>query len=184
MGATEYEKAIASLLAERAEIDQAIAILRKRGGAGAASGTGQSATGQDDKATSTVPVGPTPIVGEVVAHPGEFHAHSFTQAAEKLLRRAGRPAKTTELIAAMRRAGMKVAEKPNAPQVLYTSLSRIKGFVRAAPNTWGLSEWFPNRPDVPENPRKAKRRGTKRKGRKGATKVTAGPEPVDIARAS
>jgi hypothetical protein len=179
MAKNEYENAIASLLAERAEIDQTIALLRRRAGKEGA----VPLPGPGDAEPGAVSV---PTAGELVAHAGEFHQHSMAEAAVKLLKRAGRPVRTADLIGAMRSAGMAVAQGKNSQQILYTTLTRReKTFERAAPNTWGLAEWFPNRPERPAKAKKARRKGAT--GKKTAAKagaVKTGPEPVDVARAS
>lgn len=148
------EQALTALLEERAEIDQAIAALQRRLGRSVAS----SATASGTSGGSM----PLSGCGEIVAHPGEFHQHSITQAADKILRRAGRPVKTSEILAALQRAEFETASR-NPSQSLYTALARHKGFLRVRPNTWALAEWFPNAPtksgDV--EPKRRRRRGRK-----------------------
>jgi hypothetical protein len=127
------EQAIAALLEDRAEIDLAIAALQRR--LARAAGSPAGPTGPAMTATASG--------GDIVTHPGEFHQHTLTQVAEKILRRTMRPVKTQELMVAIQRAQFEMGSK-NPSQSLYTSLARHKGFLKVRPNTWALAEWFPN----------------------------------------
>ncbi len=148
------EQAIAALLEERAEIDQTIAALQRRLGRTAVAAGAPAGAGANLSASAG---------GEIVAHPGEFHQHSLTAAAEKILRRAGRPVKTQEILAALQRAEFQTGAK-NPAQSIYTGLARHKGFLKVRPNTWALAEWFPNaggKNTEPPEPKKRRRRSRK-----------------------
>jgi hypothetical protein len=146
------DQALTALREERARIDQAIAALE------AVSGRAPGST------AATGPMGASSIDGrgDIITHPGEFHSHSLTEAADKILRRAGRPVKTNELVAALQRAEFETKSKAFG-QSLYTGLARHKGFVKVRPNTWGLSEWFPKAaPKTDEGDGRKRRKKTRR----------------------
>jgi len=133
MAEVDYiEAALQQLLQERAELDTAIAALEKRRGKGlvTVSNVSQAAKTQQ------------PVGGETVVYRGEFFKLSVTKATEKLLRRAGRPLKTPEILAAFQRAEFEIKAKNPRPTI-YTSLNRSKDFVKVAPDTWDLSEKYP-----------------------------------------
>lgn len=154
------EQALTVLREERARIDQAIAALEAVSGRTSSSGASMVAPGQMSTASGG---------GEVMAHPGEFHQHSLTQAADKILRRGARPMKTNEILAALQRAEFVTGSKAPS-QSLYTALARHKGFLKVRPNTWALAEWFPNAaPKTVEGDRK-KRRKVRKSGPKLAAR--------------
>ncbi len=141
------ETALKQLLQERADLDAAIAALQKR-------------LGRPVTATVALPLGasggPGQPVGETVVYRGEFFNLSVTKAAEKLLRRVGRPLKTPEILDAFERAGYEM--KAKAPRAnIYTALARSKNFVKVLPDTWALAEWHPEAAAFKEEAAKAKK---------------------------
>lgn len=146
------EQALMALREERARIDQAITALEAVSGRVPGSGG--------------VPIGASGVGGEIVTHPGEFHQHSLTQAADKILRRGARPMKTNEILAALQRAEFETGSK-SPIQSLYTALARHKGFLKVRPNTWALAEWFPNAaPKVADGEGKKRRKKSNKHGPK------------------
>lgn len=130
-----YEAALQQLLQERAEIDAAIAVLQKRIGR----------TGASDVTLPSTPLAKTQDAShsvDAVVYRGEFFNLSITQAAAKLIKRAGRPLKTPEILASFEKAGYTVKAKLPRPSI-YTSLNRSKDFVKVLPDTWDVAEKHP-----------------------------------------
>lgn len=73
---------------------------------------------------------------------GDFFGKSYAEAASEFLRRAKEPQTTQTILHAMRKARFEMKGK-NPGSILYTTLSRRKGFVLVHRNTWGLTEWYP-----------------------------------------
>lgn len=124
------EAALQQLLQERAELDSVIAALQRRLGK----------TGASEK--SIAPFYPSGDARDSVVYRGEFFNLSVTKAAEKLLKRAGRPLKTPEILKAFNDAGYEMKAKLPRPMI-YTSLNRSKDFVKVLPDTWDLAERHP-----------------------------------------
>lgn len=164
------EATIQQLLQERAELDATIAALQRRVGKPAADGA------------ATVPLsslsGSPLSAGQAPVYRGEFFNLSMTEAAKKYLRRVGRPQKTPEILAALRRAEYKMRSKtPRA--TLYTSLKRSKDFVKVAPDTWDVSERHPEAAKMKEQElRNRKARTGTRKRRNKAPKASKIEESV------
>src|SRR5688572_20850081 len=94
------EAALQHLLDQRNQIDAAIAAIQQILGGGAVAAPAQSPSGGHHfVARPSVPRG-----GEIVVHPGEFFQLSLTKATERILKRAGRPLKTGEILTTLRRA--------------------------------------------------------------------------------
>jgi hypothetical protein len=127
--------ALEQLLQERAELDAAITALQKRIG--------------KPPVIGNAPLGSPPIqrvemnvTGEPVVYRGEFFNLSVTKAAEKLLKRVGRPMKTPEIMNGLQRAGYELNAKHPRPMI-YTSLHRSRDFVKVLADTWDLAERHP-----------------------------------------
>ncbi len=155
------EAALNQLLQERAELDAAIAALQKRIGKPVTSGAPQQ---QDARTVALVPQ-----AGETVVYRGEFFNLSVTKAAEKLLKRAGKPLRTPEILAAFQRAGFEIKAKSPRPTI-YTSLSRSRDFVKVLPDTWDLSERHPEAAAQKEQEMSKQKSSKKRKGSARAEK--------------
>src|SRR6266851_3165115 len=138
MAENDYmERALQHLLQERAELDAAIATLQKRIGKPMPSVSAAIASsGSPDTRL------PQQLSGDVVTYRGEVFNLSITKAAEKLLKRVGRPLKTPEIQAAFQNAGFEIKSKLVRPTI-YTSLTRSRDFVKVLPDTWDLSERHP-----------------------------------------
>ncbi len=126
------EGALQQLRQERAELDAAISALEKRVGKNGATSVPSGA--------ASVPL--STLAGDAPVYRGEFFNLSVTRAAEKLLKRMGRPLKTPEIQAAFEKAGYAIKSKQVRPTI-YTSLTRSRDFVKVLPDTWDLSERHP-----------------------------------------
>lgn len=158
------QAALQQLLQERAELDAAISALQKRIGKPAAESTAPL------QQSVRMPIGP-PHSGEPIVYRGEFFGLSITKAAEKLLKRAGRPLKTPEILACLQRAGFEIKAKLPRPTI-YTSLNRSRDFVKVLPDTWGLSEHHPEAAAQKEAEQKTSKASKKRKSNARAEKAT------------
>jgi hypothetical protein len=174
------EAALKQLLHERAELDVMIAGLQRRLGkpVSAISVASPSATGPTG--------GPS---ADLVTYPGEFHLHSLPSATEKILRRVGRPLKTMEILAALKRAEFEIKAKAPVSN-LYTALVRSPVFIKVRPNTWALSEWHPESA-AKAGASKPKKRRSAAKQRRAGNKVvgiggpsSAAPQGQDLKKAA
>ncbi len=154
MDTGHIEAAILQLLQERAELDSVIAALQKRVGGAA-----------QNKAVlpGSNPIGGSHASAGTMVYRGEFFNLSITKAAEKLLKRFGRPLKTPEIQEAFEKAGYEIKSKLVRPTI-YTSLTRSRDFVKVLPDTWDLSERHP------EAAAKKEQELTKAKGSKASRK--------------
>jgi hypothetical protein len=147
------EAAIQKLMEQRSQIDQAIAALQA-----VLTGVGIPATAS----TSSAGGRGAATAGEIGVNRGEFYGLSLTKAAERIVRRANRPMKTEEILAALRRAEFPMSDKHPVANV-YTSLKRSKDFLKVLPNTWALAEWHPDAAiSEPKPARKTVRRKARR----------------------
>lgn len=114
------------------------------------------------------PLGREPGVGDPLSlvKVGDFFGKSYAEAAGEFLRRTKEPQTTQTILHAMRKARFEMKGK-NPGSILYTALSRRKGFVLVHRNTWGLAEWYPGaigKKKLESRPaRKTKRRAKKTK---------------------
>lgn len=171
MAETDYlEGALQQLLAERADLDVAIAALQKRVGKKGASG--------ESTLSDQMTAGPSNVSATV--YRGDFFNLSITKAAEKLLKRVGRALKTSEIQAAFEKAGYEIKSKSVRPTI-YTSLNRSKDFVKVLPDTWDLAARHPEAAEQKlqelsgARTKKAKKSGKKPKTAKAELK----PEVVE-----
>ena len=98
-------------------------------------------------------IGETGEIGALLSAPkgsvveaDTFVGMNILQAAEKYLQMTGRPAKTTEQIAAaLNRGGMSVTQG-SISTILRRSDNGDSPVVRVGRSLWGLAVWYPNRP--------------------------------------
>ena len=126
------------LLAERADLDQHIALLQKRLGAGYSENSGGSTSASGGLSS------PQELLNRAGVLKGEFYGMSRPQAAIALLKKLPKtPLTTNQIFEALKDSGLELGGK-NALNGLYTSLSRLPEIRKVAPNTWGLKEWYPH----------------------------------------
>lgn len=157
------EAALNQLLQERIDLDAVIRALQKRLGRPVTS-TPSSANETSGTTAATQPM------SEAIVYRGDFYGLSVPKAAQKLLKRVGRPLKTPEIFDAFVKAEYQM--KGKAPRSnIYTALVRSKDFVRILPDTWALAEWHP---EIAAKQEAAKAKKPRRRGRpKGSkSKVT------------
>lgn len=125
------------LLAERAELDQLIAILQKR----------------LDIAELSDPAALIPPEFSTSVKKGDFDGLSRPQATVALLKKLRRTLSTNEIFELLKEGGQDMSGK-NAFNALYTALSRTPDLKKVAPNTWGLREWYakPSPPRIAQEP--------------------------------
>jgi hypothetical protein len=118
----DYKAVIEDLKSQRAEIDRTIAFFEKQLASGRRSGEAGGAEGSDSIESDT------------------FHGKNILQATEKYLRMMGRPARSTEDIAAALNKGGLTA----TPGSVATILGRSKDsqVQRVKRGLWGLAEWY------------------------------------------
>jgi hypothetical protein len=94
---------------------------------------------------------------------GQFYGRSQTAATAEVLKIYGKPQKTKAILEALTKAELKVGgRKPEG--TLYRTLLRSKEFTRVAPDTWGLSEWYPDAKLKPI-PTPVRLKGKRKRGR-------------------
>jgi HB1, ASXL, restriction endonuclease HTH domain len=169
-----FEAALNKLLQERAELDILIAAMQKRLGKPAMVPlSGLLIGGGPESSSASKPV-----------YRGEFFNLSVTKAAEKALKRSGRPLKTPELLQIFEQAGYVVKGKTPRASV-YTALARSRDFVKVLPDTWDLSERHPEAAAQKEQELREARasKGSKRKRSKSvrATKPVGTEELQPLA---
>jgi hypothetical protein len=122
MAKDDYKSVIADLEKQKAEIEQTIALLKKRVSGGLAGASGGNA-GSD-----------------AAIEVDTFVGKNILQASEIYLEMVGKPARSTEEIAA---ALTKGGLSAGAPSVA-TILGRSKGgsIKRVKRGLWGLKEWY------------------------------------------
>ena len=154
MADNTIKAALQRLREQRSQIDQAIAALEQLGGVSSGATGPQASISSPSRLSTSQPSG-----GPLTVHPGEFFSLSVTKAASLILKRAGHPLKTAEIVGALRRAEFPLKGKAPDSNV-YTSLTRSKDFVKVLPNTWALSEWHPDLAAGSDSkPSQKKRRG-------------------------
>jgi hypothetical protein len=98
---------------------------------------------QSEQPGVPAPSGPLTDDVESLVYENEFHGLKMPKAAEQVLRRWSpepyrRPLKTTHLMKALQKGGLKIAE----PRVLYRSLYTAPRIERLKGGQWGLAEWY------------------------------------------
>lgn len=132
----DYRSILVTLLRNPEDIDLALQISRKLVGPQKPSSQPQiqsEQNGSDQKSDATA----------IQIFPGQFFGKSQMQAAAEILRLARKPQKTKTIIEAMRQAELKIGGK-DPEGTIYRSLLRSREFMKVAPDTWGLSEWYPD----------------------------------------
>jgi hypothetical protein len=84
-----------------------------------------------------------------------FFNMTIVEAARKYLALRKRPATTPDVIDALRRGGQQNSSAASfhitVGSVLNRAYSQGAGIVRVARGTWGLAEWYPNKPRKPSS---------------------------------
>ncbi len=164
----DYRSILSGLLKDVGDVELALQVARK---ILALPSTVSQATGID-VAEQVRPA----EVAAVQFYPGQFYGKSQTAAAAEVLRIYGKPQRTKTILEAFTKAEFKIGGK--APEgTLYRSLLRGREFLKVAPDTWGVADWYPDakaRPFSPTRLRGRKRRGhpTKRKSTEELPKRT------------
>jgi hypothetical protein len=112
--------------------------------------------------------------------PGEFYNMSQTNAVAAYLKKLGHAAHIDQILEAVQFGGVKISG--DARTNLYTVLVRgTKRFVLVSPNTFGLAEFYPDRPKKEKKVVKKKR--GKKKGKEAAAiqKPPTLPSPKVVA---
>ncbi|HZQ95142.1 MAG TPA: HTH domain-containing protein [Candidatus Sulfotelmatobacter sp.] len=74
---------------------------------------------------------------------GEFHGLGIPNAARMILEKTNRhPLTTQDILRLLEKSGRKIEAK-NPTGNIYSSLKRNPDFTLVAPNTWGLTDWYP-----------------------------------------
>jgi hypothetical protein len=103
---------------------------------------------------------------EPVIRVGEFHGLPIPVAARMILEKTNRhPLKTSDILRLLEKSGRKIEAKIPTGNI-YSSLKRNPDFELVAPNTWGLTEWYPGakrktpKPSVAAKVEEIMKRGT------------------------
>ncbi len=135
----DYAAVLADMEAKRAQLDAAIAGIRVM--LGLPAGTAGVATPS-----------PQPTNSAEIA-PDSFFGLSIPDAAKKFLALRKRAATTPEIADGLQRGGQPNASSESFPNTVGSVLARVyangAGIVRVARGTWGLAEWYPNKPRKP-----------------------------------
>lgn len=138
----DYAAVLADLEAKRDKLDAAIAGIRTMLGLSAAAGSSATASSGSNG-------GSTEIEADT------FFSLSIPDAAKKYLGMRKKPATTPEISEALRRGGQTNASSDGFGNTLGSVLARVYngggGIVRVGRGTWGLAEWYPNKPRKPSN---------------------------------
>ena len=123
-------------------------------------------------ATLTIMGSPPVLMESSQVKPGEFFGLSHTDAAAAYIKKIRHATPIDQILEALKTGGVKVGGVD--PKItLYQGLIRgTKRFVLVAPGTFGLAEFYPNRPR-PERKQRGKR-GRSRKGTKERSRNSDG----------
>lgn len=159
----DYRSILTGLLKDVGDLELALQVARK---ILASPSTASQAMGVD------VAEQVRPTEGAAVwFFPGQLYGKSQTAAAAEVLRIYGKPQRTKTILEAFTKAEFKIGGK--SPEgTLYRSLLRGKEFLKVAPDTWGVADWYPEAKlkALPTPMRGRKRRGRPRQ-RKPATQA-------------
>jgi hypothetical protein len=126
--AIDYKAVLEDLKAKKAKLEQGIAAVEAILGGGLGDSTGINGSA------------PKAIEADT------FIGLNILQAAEKYLQMTGRPAKTTEQVAAaLNQGGMSVTQG-SVSTILRRSDNGDSPVTRVGRSLWGLVSWYPNRP--------------------------------------
>lgn len=138
----DYVAVLADLEAKRDKLDAAIAGIR-------------TMLGIPGAATSSATTGGGSNGGSTEIETDTFFSLSIPDAAKKYLGMRKKPATTPEIAEALRRGGQTNAASEGFGNTLGSVLARVYnsggGIVRVGRGTWGLAEWYPNKPRKPAN---------------------------------
>jgi hypothetical protein len=136
----DYAAVLADLEAKRDKLDAAIAGIRTMLGMPAGATTGATTGGGGNG-------GSTEIESDT------FFSLSIPEAAKKYLGMRKKPATTPEIMEALKRGGQTNAGSEGFSNTLGSIMARVYnnggGIVRVGRGTWGLAEWYPNKPRKP-----------------------------------
>ncbi|HEU0131363.1 MAG TPA: hypothetical protein VFQ85_10290 [Mycobacteriales bacterium] len=128
---------------EREELDAYLSVLARRLGISADDATADEPVGEPGLAN----IGPGGLTNDVLTlvYENEFYGKSMPKAAEMVLLRWSppghtRPLKTTQLVAALRKGGLAVADAKS----LYRALYGASKFHPVGGGLWGLRSWYPD----------------------------------------
>lgn len=136
----DYAAVLADLEAKRAQLDNAIAGIRVMLGLPSGPLVGSASLPQ-----------PAASAAEIASD--AFFGLSIPDAAKKFLAMRKRTATTPEIVDGLKRGGQQNAASENFANTVGSVLARVyssgAGIVRVARGTWGLAEWYPNKPRKP-----------------------------------
>lgn len=139
----DYAAVLADLEAKKATIEKAIAGIKVMLGqpVGPAPADGLAGTGT------------LPTSSEV--QPDSFFGLSIPDSAKKFLGMRRRTATTPDIAAALKKGGQPNSGSEGFQNTVGTVLARAyangAGIVRVSRGTWGLAEWYPNKPRRPKS---------------------------------
>jgi len=83
------------------------------------------------------------VAGDPMIKVGEFHGLGIPNAARMILEKTNKhPLTTNDILRLLEKSGRKIEAKYPIGNI-YSSLKRNPDFTLVAPNTWGLTEWYP-----------------------------------------
>lgn len=136
-GIDPYEAVLADLHAQRAKIDQAIAVLTSLRGGG-----------------PLPPVGAAQPENGIVETAGMFLGMSITDATKKLLAMRKTTLGNVEIARALQAGGLAMTSKDpvnTIGSVLTRRFNEVGDVVKVGRGIWGLKEWYPGRNFKPAN---------------------------------
>lgn len=173
MSLENYESVLADLQVRRDQIDAAIEAIRLIMGAGAEISNGTSSSGQRPISPQNVPA-------------GAFHRLSIVDATKKYLDMVKSKQPTPQILKALELGGLPPTKYNTLYAVLRRRQSQVGDIVKMG-DEWGLTEWYPNNPNIKRqaaegkgSPKKRKaKKGKKTKGSATAATPAAGPTATE-----
>src|SRR5207245_1866550 len=170
----DLRTALQKLLAERERLDHDIETIQRL--------LGLEQIPEELQASPAQGMARSPLktTGKVQIVPGEFFRMRQNNAAAAYLKKLGHAAHIDQILEAVQHGGVKISG--DARTNLYTVLVRgTKRFVLVSPNTFGLAEFYPNRPK--KEKKAPKRKKGKKKGKEAAAvqKPPSPPAPKSMA---
>jgi len=162
MSMENYESVLADLQARRDQIDAAIEAIRLIMGAGAGSDVSTSGGGGSQRAIAphNVPA-------------GAFHRLSIVDATKKYLDMVKSKQPTPQILKALEQGGLPPTKYNTLYAVLRRRQSQVGDIVKMG-DEWGLTEWYPNNPNIKRQAAEGKGAPKKKKKRAKPGKKTPG----------
>lgn len=173
---------LAEVDAERERLDMISAALRRRIALSPSEGNGGGSPISVTTSGSTAMREPT-VTGRVRSD--EFFRMSIPEAIKRFLEIMKQPQPPMAIAAGLKAGGI-LSEAKNFYTTVWTAIKRLRAageIVSTQRGSWGLSDWYPNKPKAGRNEKKPKKGKKRGKGAQTAKKGTQKPkEPTEAAK--